>query len=179
MIPDFYNWIKICKTFPIGNKWNQRISCYPVDSMGFLHNTERAMNRLPSLPVVLLLLSCSGGDKGGDDRQFGSLSASFGSRTSGSNSSDAVVVEPSDDAILGKDIDGGAIDALGKSQVPIDSQGAGKGAEVGKGGTQPETKPVTPPAKTPDLPDDLKPSWQSAIPSGTRALQAPAMIFVR
>ncbi|HYX35537.1 MAG TPA: hypothetical protein VE954_20770 [Oligoflexus sp.] len=101
------------------------------------------MNRMLCLAAMFLLLSCKGGKNGSDDRQFGSLSASFGSKTYGQGSEDAVVIPDEDTIVIDKNIDGGVIDA------------------IGKGGPKPEENPgpgkeTPPPAKGPELPDALK-----------------------
>jgi hypothetical protein len=130
------------------------------------------MHRILTLTAVsLLLLSCKG-KNGSDDRQFGSLSASFGSKTYGQgqgSSEDAVIVPDEDTVVIDKDVDGGIIDTMGKG---------GKGEEPateppapGKE-TPPPGKETPPPGKepkAPELPKELKdklakcwPQWDKA-----------------
>jgi len=112
------------------------------------------MHRILTLTAVsLLLLSCKGKNSS-DDRQFGSLSASFGSKTYGQGSSeDAVIVPDEDTVVIDKDVDGGIIDTMGKG---------GKGEEPvkeppapGKETPPPGKEPPAPP-KAPELPNELK-----------------------
>jgi hypothetical protein len=118
------------------------------------------MHRFMTLTVVgLLFLSCKGKNSG-DDRQFGSLTASFGSKTYGQGSSDDAIAVPTEDTIIiDKDVDGGIIDNVGKG---------GKGEDPGKE-TPPPGKDTPVPPKAPELPKELKdklakcwPQWDKA-----------------
>jgi hypothetical protein len=122
------------------------------------------MHRIITLTAACLLFASCKGKNSGDDRQFGSLSASFGSKTYGQGSSeDAVVVPEEDTIVIDKDVDGGVIDSMGKG---------GKGSEVeappGKETPPPGKEPPAPP-KAPELPKELKdklakcwPQWDKA-----------------
>jgi hypothetical protein len=107
------------------------------------------MNRILCLAAIFLLLACKGGKNSGDDRAFGSLSASFGSKTYGQGSEDAAVIPEEDTIVIDKSIDGGIIDAIGKGATKPENTDPGKG-------TPTPGKDTPPPAKTSDLPDDLK-----------------------
>jgi hypothetical protein len=123
------------------------------------------MTRVISLTAVLVLLSCKGGNPAGDDRTFGSLSASFSSQSKsadGTDSSDAVV-EPTDYVIVDEGIDGGSIDNIGKAGTKPADDGNGKGTPPAPGKETPP--PVT--GKPPVLSDELKgklakcyPQWE-------------------
>lgn len=108
------------------------------------------MLRILCLTAVFLLLACNGKNSG-DDRQFGALSASFGSKTYGQGSSEDAVVVPEEDSILiDQGIEGGMIDNIGKGATkPIEGNGDGKG-------TPPPGKETPPPPKAPELPEELK-----------------------
>jgi hypothetical protein len=102
------------------------------------------MQRILTLTAACLLLMSCKGKNSADDRQFGSLSASFGSKTYGQGSSeDAVVVPEEDTIVIDKDVDGGVIDSMGK------------GGKAPEPETPPSKDPPAPP-KAPELPKELK-----------------------
>jgi hypothetical protein len=122
------------------------------------------MHRILTLTAVCLLFVSCKGKNSGDDRQFGSLSASFGSKTYGQGSSeDAVVVPDEDTIIIDKNVDGGVIDNMGKG-----GKGEEPAKEPGKETPPPGKEPPAPP-KAPELPKELKdklakcwPQWDKA-----------------
>jgi len=124
------------------------------------------MDRILCLTAVFLLLACKGGKNSGDNRAFGSLSASFSSTNYGQGSEDAVVIPSEDSIVIDEGIDGGVIDSMGKGSLPPE----GNGKDTPPPGK--DTPPPPPPAKTPELPDDLKaklakcwPQWDKGATS--------------
>ncbi len=124
------------------------------------------MHRILTLTALCLLFVSCKGKNSGDNRQFGSLTASFGSKTYGqgeASSDDAVVVPEEDTIVIDKGVDGGIIDSMGKG---------GKGEEPSKEPPAPGKETPAPgkePPKTPELPKELKdklakcwPQWDKA-----------------
>ncbi len=119
------------------------------------------MNRILCLSVVAVCLACSG-NKERDQRTFGSLSASFSSKTSPDNPSSADgTIQAGDSVIISEGIDGGTIDDLGKkASLPVEAKPTGKESNP----PTPETPAPTPTAKSPELPDGIKAKLAKCYP---------------
>lgn len=119
------------------------------------------MKRILTLATLVVIVSCSGGKKG-DDRIFGSLSASFDSYDGATAGSGDAIVGSDDTVILG-DVDGTMIGNIGKGTTG--TEGDGKGTTP-----PPATTPgkETPPAKTPDISDELKAKIAKCYPQWSK-----------